>query len=59
MRSPLHHPLPSSNQLDGTLSPDFGAGWPLEEINLSANNFTGPLPKQWAKMSKLTTLVLA
>jgi hypothetical protein len=49
----------SMNKLTGTLSPSFGAAWPaMEKMNLQTNAFTGPLPIEWAKMSKLRILIL-
>lgn len=49
----------SSNKLTGTLSPDFGAAWSaIEALQLSTQGFTGPLPKEWARMRSLKWLYL-
>jgi hypothetical protein len=43
--------------LTGTLSPGFGAAWSaMEELVLSTNGFTGPLPREWARMGRLKRL---
>ena len=55
-----HRPPPiSENNLSGTLPPELGAAWPaMEDLELSTNAFTGPLPKEWSKMARLKTLQL-
>jgi hypothetical protein len=56
---PFFGPLPSDNRLTGTLSPAFGFAWPvMENLLLSNNALTGPLPIDWAGMGRLKTLYL-
>jgi hypothetical protein len=47
------------NKLTGTLSPEFGTAWlAMEVLSLSTNTLMGPLPREWAGMSRLRTLHL-
>lgn len=52
---------PSSrrNQLTGSLPPEFGATWKATtELDVARNSLSGPLPSEWAGMSKLERLDL-
>jgi hypothetical protein len=56
---PPPSPTPSTNALTGTLAPELGAKWPqMEDLSLQRNQFTGPLPAQWASMGNLKRLLL-
>ncbi|KIY91531.1 hypothetical protein MNEG_16433, partial [Monoraphidium neglectum] len=47
-----------SNQIIGTLPPEWGSLAQLETISLVGNAITGPLPRSWAGLKRLRTLFL-
>jgi hypothetical protein len=52
-------PTPSGGGLTGTLPPQVGPAWrALEELDLSYNELSGPIPAKWAQMGSLKRLRL-
>ena len=49
----------STNDLTGTLPPEFGPAWPgMAAMALNNNSLSGPLPKEWSQMTSLRRLFL-